>query len=307
MGSVHDIIEAHGKKAALEADLDRRVVEAAAQYMADEDSGMGFLYSGWCQAALPHRRLPDGQAWQIRTERVTLAVEPGLRPGRDGVLVPSGVAYGSRARLIFLYLQSTALRTNSREVELGRSLREWLFRMDIPQGGKSQRDVREQAERISRCRFTFHIQRGNHVGLVNQNVVDTAIFVSTDDNSAQGTLFVETAKLSEVFFDLLKRHPVPVEEAAIRAINNNSVALDLYAWLAYRLHSLAKPTPVSWGALKGQFGGSVGRMDNFRTRFLENLRLALAVYRDARLSVEERGLILHPSRPPVAARERAIR
>ena len=87
MGTVHDIIEARGKKAALEADLDRRVVEAAAQYMADEDSGIGFLYSGWCQAALPHRRLPDGQSWQLKTERVTLAVEPGLRPGPNGDLV----------------------------------------------------------------------------------------------------------------------------------------------------------------------------------------------------------------------------
>ena len=309
MGTVHQLIEAGGKKAALEADLDRRVVEAAAQYMADEEQGIGFLYSGWCQAALPHRRLPDGQSWQIKSERITLAVEPGLRPDEDGALVPSGVAYGSRARLIFLYLQSTAIRTNSREIELGGSLREWLTRMGIPQGGKSQKDVREQAERISRCRFTFHIQQGNgRVGLVNQNVVDTAMFVSSDDSgSGQGSLFVETARLSEVFFDLLQKHPVPVEEAAIRAINNNSVALDLYAWMAYRLHSLNKPTPVSWTALKGQFGNGVGRMDNFRARFLENLRLALAVYRDARVEVEERGLVLHPSRPPIQARERSIR
>jgi Plasmid encoded RepA protein len=306
MGTVHDLIEARGKQAALEADLDRRVVEAAAQYMADEENDVSFLYSGWCQAALPHKRLPDGQPYQIATERVTLAVEPGLRPGPNGTLIPGGVAFGSRARLIFLYLQSTALRTNSREVELGGSLREWLVRMNIPQGGKSQKDVREQAERISRCRFTFHIRQGGRVGLVNQNVVDTAMFVS-DDSDAQGCLFVETAKLSEVFFDLLKKHPVPIQEASIRAISNNSVAIDLYAWLAYRLHSLAKPAPVSWAALKVQFGGGVGRMDNFRARFIDNLKLALAVYRDARVDLEDRGLILHPSRPPVAPRERAIR
>lgn len=308
MGTVHQLIEAGGKKAALEADFDRRVVEAAAQYMAHEEQGIGFLYSGWCQAALPHRRLADGQSWQIKTERITLAVEPGLRPDGTGMLVPSGVPFGSRARLIMLYLQSEAIRTNSREIELGGSLREWLVRMGIPQGGKSQKDVREQAERISRCRFTFHIQQGGgRVGLVNQNVVDTAMFSGEEGNSGKGNLFVETARLSETFFDMLKKHPVPVEDAAIRAINNNSAALDLYAWLAYRLHSLGKPTPVSWTALKGQFGGGVGRMDNFRMRFLENLRLALAVYRDARVEVEERGLVLHPSRPPVQAREKSIR
>jgi hypothetical protein len=148
--------------------------------------------------------------------------------------------------------------------------------------------------------------QGSRVGLVNQNIIDAAMFTESDADTAQGSLFVETARLSEVFFELLKRHPVPVEDAAIRAINNNSVALDLYAWLAYRLHSLEKPTPVSWGALKAQFGAGVGRLDNFRTRFIENLRLALAVYRDARVDVEERGLLLHPSPPPVS-RERAIR
>ena len=307
MGTVHDIIEARGKKGALESDIDRSVVEAAARYMADEDTGIGFLYSGWCQAALPHKRLPDGAHWQIRTDRVTLAVEPGLQPGPTGDLIPSGVPFGSRARLIFLYLQATALKTNNREVELGRSLRDWLGRMGIPWGGKSKRDVLEQSERISRCRFTFHFpMSGTRTGLVNQNVVDAAMFAPNgDEYSGQGSLFVEVARLSEVFFDLLQKHPVPVVDAAIRAINNNSAALDLYAWLAYRLHSLTKPTSVSWSALKAQFGTGVGRMDHFRARFCDSLKLALAVYPQARVEVVERGLILHPSAPPVQAKDRA--
>jgi hypothetical protein len=142
--------------------------------------------------------------------------------------------------------------------------------------------------------------------LVNQNVVDAAMFAPSSENfTGQGSLFVEVAKLSEVFFDLLKKHPVPVEDAAIRAINNNSAALDLYAFLAYRLHSLTKPTPVSWAALKAQFGTGVGRMDNFRTRFIDSLKLALAVYREAKVEVEDRGLILHPSPPPVQAKARS--
>ncbi len=60
--------------------------------------------------------------WKLETERVTLLVEPGRRPvpGEDTEWV--GVPFGSRARLIMLYLQSEALRTKSREIELGRSL-----------------------------------------------------------------------------------------------------------------------------------------------------------------------------------------
>lgn len=46
MGTVHDLIEAREKAGTLASDLDRPVVEAAAAYMADEDAGIDFLYSG---------------------------------------------------------------------------------------------------------------------------------------------------------------------------------------------------------------------------------------------------------------------
>lgn len=304
MGTVHKLIEKHGKHGALramDADRDRRAIEAAAHYMGDEDGGIGFIFSGWAQAALPHRRLADDAVWQLETERVTLLVEPGRRAITGGETQWVGVPFGSRARLIMLYLQGEALRTKSREVELGRSLNAWLVRLGIPVGGKSFRDVREQAERISRCRLTFHLQTGGKQGLVNQNIVDTAMFVHGDD-AQQGNLFLETARLSETFFEQLQRHPVPLEEAAIKAINNNSMALDLYCWLAYRLHVLSAPRTVTWTALHAQFGGGFARLDHFRSKFLDNLGLALAVYPAAEVEADIKGLILKPSRPPVAPR-----
>jgi hypothetical protein len=157
MGTVHQLIEAHGKAAAFAADLDRKQVEAAAAYLANEDSNIGFLYSGCCQAALPHKRLPDAQGWQITGDHVTLVVEPGMRPTASGMPEPISVPYGSRARLIMLYMQSEALRTRSREIELGKSFRGWLTRMGISIGGKSMMAVREQAERISSCRLTLRV------------------------------------------------------------------------------------------------------------------------------------------------------
>jgi hypothetical protein len=135
MGTVHDLIERHGKQAALTAIADRREVEAAASYLADEDAGIGFLYSGWCQAALPHKRLPDDESWQIRSDYVNMVVQPGVRSSDIGPAQPVGVPYGSRARLIMFYVQSEALRTGSREVGLGRSMNNWLHRMGVPLGG----------------------------------------------------------------------------------------------------------------------------------------------------------------------------
>src|ERR1700756_5684627 len=106
MGEIHDTLEADGKLRALRFGWDRREIEAAAAYLADEDNGVGFLYSGWCQAALPHRRLPDHEGWQVSNERVCLIVEPGMRRGPNGKPEPVGVPFGSRARLILIYLQS---------------------------------------------------------------------------------------------------------------------------------------------------------------------------------------------------------
>ncbi|MBN8907284.1 MAG: plasmid replication initiator, partial [Rhodospirillales bacterium] len=175
---MHDLIEARGKQEALRLLGDERsAVEVAAAYMADEDPGIGFLYSGWCQAALPHRRLPSEQARQISSENISLIVQPGWRGTNAGKPAPVGVPYGSRARLILLRLQSDALRTNCREVELGRSLRDWLGKMGIPAGGKSLRDVQDQAERLGRCTLTFELRRATSMVYKNQGIIEEAFLL----------------------------------------------------------------------------------------------------------------------------------
>jgi Plasmid encoded RepA protein len=98
-----------------------------------------------------------------------------------------GVPFGSHARLILLYLQTEALRTGSREVELGGSMRAWLFRVGIPAGGTTGKSVRDQAERISRCKLTFDITTGSRsYGLVQQTIVDKALFIEADEGTRQG-------------------------------------------------------------------------------------------------------------------------
>lgn len=307
MGTIHDLLETRGKAEALKAGLDRGVVEAASLYMSDEDGSLGFAFSGWAQCALPHRRLPDETRWEIAGERVRLVVEPGLRPSfDDGPMEHVGVPYGSVARLILLFLQTEALRTDSREVELGGSLRQWLGKIGASVGGSNARAVRDQAERISRCRLTFHIQGSGRVGLVNQSIVDRALFID-DGCEKQGKLSLEAAKLSEGFFEQLRRHPVPIEEAAIKAISNNPAALDAYLWLAYRLHVLSCDKLITWKALKSQFGTSYKELFHFKPRFTQALALATAVYPAAKIDIRDEGVVLKPSRPPVTPKLRALR
>lgn len=291
MGEIHQLLEERGKRAAIETNLaSRDVIEAAHLYLSDEESALAFAYSGWAQCALPHRRLPVSTPWEVKSDRMRLVVEPGRRPSGascDDPLEWVCVPFGAYARLILLYLQTQALRTGNREVELGRSWREWMKRIGIPWGGRSGRDVREQAELLSQCRMTFHFQGDGKKALVNQSIVDRALFLEAGGNPRQGRLSLEVAKLSEGFFDALRRHPIPMEEAAIRALANNSAALDCYLWLAYRLHVLAGPKLVTWKALKAQHGTSYKQLFHFKERFLRVLELSIAVYPDANVDVVE--------------------
>ena len=106
-------------------------------------------------------------------------------------------------------------------------------------------------------------------GLVNQHLLDTAIFI--EDDNAKPSQFIDTARLSETFFEQLKKHPVPIEVNAVKQIANNSVALDIYCWLAYRLHYLDAPLLVSWKALHAQFGRGTAQVFHFKPHFKQAL------------------------------------
>lgn len=64
--------------------------------------------------------------------------------------------------------------------------------------------------------------------------------------------------LNEEFYRALKNHPVPLSEAALRTIGPRSMVLDIYTWLAYRLHALTCDVQVTWPSLFAQFGADYG-------------------------------------------------
>ena len=113
MGDIHHLVLRHGKGHArnlVQGVKRRRLVEIAAEVLEEESRAIGITYSGFCLTALPHRRLPDDRHWVRTSPRVTLMVEPGRLPHDERL---HGVPYGSRARLILLYLQTRAIQTGS--------------------------------------------------------------------------------------------------------------------------------------------------------------------------------------------------
>ena len=213
---------------------------------------------------------------------------------------PVGIPFGSIARMILLYLQTEAVKTRSRDIELGRSMNQWLTSLGIDSGGRQYRLVREQSKRLSMCRLTFFRETANATHVSNGSFVRDAILPTQDD--VQLTLWREAVRLDEGFYQSLIDHPMPVREAAIREIGGRSMAIDVYIWLAYRLHHIEKPTPVSWAALYAQFGGGYQHIRQFRAKFKEPLALALAAYPEAQVMVDETGVTLYSSPPPVPDR-----
>ena len=52
-----------------------------------------------------------------------------------------------------------------------------------------------------------------------------------------------------------------------------------------------------------QFGRNIGHIDSFRWYFKQTLELAMAVYPDAKVDIEPKGLVLNPSKPPRCAKD----
>lgn len=300
MGQIHSLLDRFGveemrRLASLEDKTQRLCVEAAHEVMSDEDQAIGIAHAGFAMAALPHKKISES-IWRREGGSIQLLVESGLDKENKAV----GVPFGAMARLILLYLQTQAVRTRSREVELGSSMNAWLKAMGVSVGGKTYIAVRDQANRISRCRLTFtRINAGAEI-ITNGAFVRDAIMPIESQNGNQLSFWKEAVRLDEGFYESLIEHPLPLREIAIRQISNKSKAIDIYIWLAYRLHVLNDPLTLSWNTLKNQFGPEYKELRYFKKDIVTPLKIALSVYPEAKVQMDDKyGIILYPSPPPI--------
>lgn len=75
------------------------------------------------------------------------------------------------------------------------------------------------------------------------------------------------------------------------------------AYLRTLVAQSKRPKRIPWPALHGQFGAGSTRLRAFRQHVKEPLALALAVYPEAQVEVDDdAGVTLHPSPSPVPKR-----
>ncbi|QEO18963.1 replication protein RepA [Acetobacter vaccinii] len=323
--SMHELVEEHGSQKALEivdhfssgrditspptvydalaGRAGRKIVDTVSSSLVREAEGIseiGYSYSAWCLAGLPHRERKPGEDWLIKTDYAQLLVRPGVRLRDDDSREDLSVPSGSIARLLLIDWQSEAFEHNSREINLGKSPAALLNRLGLSRGGPVTKKLVEQIERLATCTVDFRFGTDREAVVVNERLVEAFKYVGeVDPRTKRTTRMIEKIVLSEAFYNELKRHPILVDRAAIRDIQTSPRAIDAYLWLAFRLHALQSEALVSWAALWRQFGREFKTLRSFKAEFQEPLALALAAYRAAKVRISEKGLYLSPSPPPI--------
>ena len=281
--------------------VQRRLIEEI-----DEDERrFSIQHTVFCQVALPYRDPGEEQRrWRRAQGRISLEVQAGsaINPATMEY-VDVGLPWGTKPRLILAHLNGEALRQNSRKIEVESSLSAFVKRIRGFDGGREIRAFRDQLTRLSCALVRLGMVHDGRVRQISTQVV-SEFDLWPELDARQRVLWPTTIKLSTEYFESLQAHAVPLNESDLGALAHSALALDLYAWLALRLHRIPplEPVFVTWAALKEQFGPDYGRVRDFRRVFQGALRQVRARYDRALIDLDGRGITLRHSLPPVAPR-----
>jgi len=271
-----------------------------------EDVTILYQHSVLCQTSMPYRDPgQDVRIWQRRNGIVRLELQAGrvLDPSTDD-FVDVGLPFGPKPRLVLYHLNAESLRTQSPLIELEDSLTAFVRRtLGLDPKGRNIRAVKEQLSRLAAADFRLGATQDGHAVTIKGTVIEGLELWSPKD-ARQRILWPTTIQFSTRYFESLMKHAVPLNEAAVARLSHSAMALDVYTWLANRLHRvpLSGPAFVPWTSLKEQFGHGYGRMNNFKRDFRVTLAQVKVVYRDAKFSLDQKGARLYNSRPPVLGR-----
>jgi hypothetical protein len=280
--------------------------------LADADSEILYQHTVLCQTCLPYRDPGDEtRLWARRNGYVKLEVQAGRAyDGRVDDFVDVGLPFGPKPRLVLYHLNAEALRTQSPVLELEDSLTAFVKRtLGLDAGGRNIKTVKEQLARLSASDFRIGTSKEDRSMTLKGTIVE-GFELWTPRDAKQRVLWPSTVQFSTRYFDSLMKHAVPLNETAIARLSHSAMALDVYTWLAQRLHRIDESKTgvgVPWTALHEQFGHGYERLRDFRRVFHRTLRQVKAVYPEAKFDLSMRGITLNHSRSPVGKRLLSMR
>ena len=258
-------------------------IEAEAAKDAD---AVGYMARALVQATLPHSK---------QTESVFVR-ENGNFSMAIMAHPKIGLPYGALPRLLMSYLTTEAVRTKSRDIELGGSLTEFMAHLgeDDPTGGRtgSIPRVKEQTMRLFSSSISCTYTADDRMGGINMALADSYELWWNPKQPDQQSLFTSSVRLGERFYQEVTERPVPVDLRVLRELKKSPMQLDIYTWLTYRMSYLTHPVTIPWSALERQFGAEYGRRYDFVTNFVKQLQNVLVVYSKPKVDATSAGLRL---------------
>ena len=274
--------------------VDRLISSALAIAEQDAlDAGeLGFMARAMVQATLPHKKAA-GNEFSRKNGNYTLTL---LAPSKIGL------PYGTVPRLLLAWLTTEAVRTKSRELELGDSLSGFMRELGlVPTGGRwgSIGRVKDQARRLFSCTVSATYDDAAKHADMGYRLTDKSLLWWDAKDPGQAGLWQSTVTLSEAFFNEVVSRPIPVDMRALKALKRSPLALDAYCWLTYRASYAKRPSVIPWAALALQFGSDYKVLRQFKAAFLAELRKVITVYGGVQVEATDEGLLVKPSAPHI--------
>lgn len=292
--------------------IKKRKLEAVVQvHTSDYEPELGYTPHALVQAALPYRNskaLRESPAWVVENGNYALVIQRGYdRANKCNFDYPTGTL----PRLLMYWMATTAKVKQTKRLELGGSLNEFLrvLGLNPATGGGKRSDaarLKKQMANLFRANISFEYKGQASEGDFDQwldmkvtakgNVLWSTLFPN------EPTLFENWIELSDNFYDFIVQKSVPVDMNVLHHIQNSPMALDLYTWVTYRAYAAyksGKSKKVPWISLQQQLGSSFDRLRDFRRKAQNHLTQIQLLYPDLHMEETDDSLVIKPSKPAI--------
>lgn len=274
--------------------------------LSNEHNELLFQHAVLCQVYLPYRDPgTELRIWERKQGKACFAIHttPVYNPDTEKYDTILGLPFGPKARLVLTHINTLALQQQSPVIEVAETFSSFVSSLGLPRNGKQIAAIKNQLSRLAASMISVAFSpQPKHVFQADSKIIKGFdLSFPKDDN--QRVIWSNSITLSDDYFNSLLSHAVPLDKRHLAVFANNAMALDIYSWLAQRLHRIDhyKPEFVHWQGLKDQFGEGYDRIDNFKRVFRDTLKIVLTQYNSAKIEEDiNKGFILKSSAPPVA-------
>ena len=262
----------------------------------EADPDLGFMARLMALCSLP--RTNPGRRLQYK--RVNGPYTLGMSAGINNKL-----PFGNLPRLLLAWVCTEAVRTQSRDLVLGRSLSEFMRKLGMASIGGARTRLRNQMDRLFCCQVELIYEDEHRKQFIASRIADRGEFWWDPKRPEERVLWESKIELGEKFFQEIISHPVPLDMNILKALKRSSLGLDLYLWLTYRTFTLTRPLRLSWPRLYRQFGADPSKANDkftvrdFRKDCLRELIKIKAAWPDLNYATAKGVLILSPSIPSI--------